>query len=172
MDTSSEAAFHSEVRKSLAKLYLLRDRISIEAIISEIKGWWPTEQLFYLGFLRLRIANRINPDIKIEPQCIVQRDASYYCVDFKLALRDEVIPRLTPLIYWVEIDGHSYHDRTPQEFTKGRQRLRELQRKGGKVYAFSGTEVLDDALKCVRETVSALERDLIDRRLMIMELTV
>jgi hypothetical protein len=127
-----------EVRRSLAQLYLLRSHISIESILKEIKDWWPTEQLFYLGFLRLKIANRINPGIKIAPQCTLPSEVSYYRVDFKLALRDEVIPSLPPLIYWVELDGRSYHERTPQEFTKGRQRLRELQRKGGKVYPFSG----------------------------------
>jgi hypothetical protein len=163
---------HSEVCRSIVQLYLLGEHISIESILKEIKGWSPIEQLFYLAFLRLKIAKRINPDIKIEPQCTLSSRSGCYYMDFKLVLRDEVIQFLPPLVRWVKLDGCSYHERTPQEFTKGRQRVRELQRKGGKVYSFPGAEVFHDALKCVRETVSALDRDPVDRRLMIMDFTI
>jgi hypothetical protein len=62
------------------------------------------------------------------------------------------------------VDSFQRHDRTPQEFAKGKRRMRVLQRKGGRAYPFAGSEVLRDTMGCVFEMVGAMEADLLERR--------
>jgi len=161
--------FHPQVQKNLLRLLIFRPNLSLDNIIKEIAGWQPNEQLYYLEFLILKISERINRAINIEPQVIVLSGRKFYRVDFKLALTDHVMSYLPPILYFVELDGFSFHDRTREEFTKARQRLRNLQREGAKVYPFSAEEVFKDPARCVLETVRGLERDIIERRYMIVQ---
>jgi hypothetical protein len=159
---------HPQVEKSIARLLLLRDGISPVNILNQIAPWQPTEQLFHLEFLNLKISNRISQAITSQPQESILVGGHCYCVDFKVSLRDEeVFPTLPPILYYVELDGRGFHDRTREEFVKERHRLRELQRHGGRVYVFAGEEIFKNAARCVLEVVVDLERELIQRRHMI-----
>jgi hypothetical protein len=158
---------HPQVQKSIFRLVLLRDGISPVNILEEIAPWTPPEQLFYLEYLILRISKRISQAITCEPQKPVLTNGNYYRVDFKLSLRDEVFTLLPMMVYFVELDSRAFHDRTRDEFIRERRRLRELQRAGGKVYTFAAEEVFRNVSKCVLETITALERELIQRRHMI-----
>jgi hypothetical protein len=88
-------------------------------------------------------------------------------VDFKLSLRDEVIPTLAPVVYFVELNGRGFHDRTREEFTKGQRRIRELQRRGARVYTFAGEEIFKNPAQCVLDTVTGIECEVMQRRHMI-----
>jgi hypothetical protein len=159
--------FHPQVQKSILRLVLLRDGISPVGILEEVAPWSPPEQLFHLEYLILRISKRINQAIACEPQKHILTKGNCYWVDFKLSLRDEVFTSLPVVVYFVELDGRAFHDRTRDEFITERQRLRELQRAGGKVYTFAAEEVFKNVSKCVLETITALEGELIQRRHMI-----
>jgi hypothetical protein len=87
-----------------------------------------------------------------------------YRVDFRLSLADEVYPEQPALFMFVECDSRAYHDRTPDEFEAGRERLRELQRQGGKAYPFAARQLLKKPIQCVIECVQDLQRDLLTRR--------
>jgi hypothetical protein len=159
------AQFHPAVRKSLQKLQLLRDGISIDPIIKKIADWEsPLEQVFYVSSLYLKISKGIHPKIQIKEQYRVANGGKGYCVDFRLSLTDEVFPDLDPFIAFIECDSREFHDRTPEELTKDRQRWRELQRQGGKVYPFTGKELLKNPEKCVKECTNDLRRDLLARQ--------
>jgi hypothetical protein len=156
--------FHPQVQKSLLRLMLLRDGISVRDIACAIAEWTPIEQLWHLEFLFLKISRRIDPAIKSEPQYSIRASGKLYRVDFKLSLRDDVLPSLPSVIYFVELDGRGFYDRTKEDFLKERQRLRDLQRQGARVYTFAGEEVFKNPTRCVLEAVRDLERDLMQRR--------
>lgn len=162
--------FTPEVQKSLQKIQLLRDGISIAPIVEKIADWRsPLEQVFYIASLYLKISKRIDPKIRIEEQYRVSSAGKGYHVDFRLSLADEVLSALPPLVAFIECDSRAFHDRTPDELTKDRQRWRELQRQGAKVYPFSGTEILKNPAACVIECVKDMQRELIARREMLMQ---
>ena len=52
----------------------------------------------------------------------------------------------------VELDGYAYHSSTKQ-FTRDRQRYRDLIRHGWKLFPFSGREVMSDVTRCVNEVL-------------------
>ena len=162
--------FIPEVQKGLQKLQLLRDGISIEPIIKKIADWdSPLEQVFYVTSLYLKISKRIHSKIRIEEQYRVLSGGKRYAVDFRLSFADEMFPDFDPFIAFVECDSRAFHDRSPEELTKDRQRWRELQRQGAKVYPFSGKELLKTPEKCVIECVKDLQRDMITRRELLMQ---
>jgi hypothetical protein len=162
--------FVPEVQKSLQKLHLLHDGISIVPIIKKIADWEsPLEQVFYVTSLYLKISKRIDPRIRIEEQYGVASGGKGYVVDFRFSLADEMFPDLDPFIAFIECDSRAFHDRTLEEMTKDRQRWRELQRQGAKVYPFSGTEILKNPATCVIECVKDMQRELLARREMLMQ---
>jgi hypothetical protein len=135
--------FHPAVQKSFEKLRLLRDDISINSIIKKIADWKsPLEQVLYVTFLCLKVGKRIDRKTRIEEQYRVTSSGKEYAVDFRLSIADEIFPDLDPFIAFVECDSRAFHDRTPEELTTDRQRWRELQRHGAKVYPFTGKELL------------------------------
>ena len=105
----------------------------------------------------------------IEEQYYVATGGKEYYVDFRLSLADELFPILPSLVVFVECDSRGFHDRTPDEFDTGRERIRELQRQGGKAYPFSRRQLLKHPEKCVIECVRDLQRDMITRREMLMQ---
>jgi hypothetical protein len=163
-------SFTPAVQKALQKLELLRNDVSIEPIVRRIAKWdSPPERLFYVTFIYLKNSRRIDPKIRIEEQYYIATGGKEYYVDFRLSLADEMYPALAPLFVFVECDSREFHDRTPEEFDKGRERIRELQRQGGKAYPFSGRQLLKNPEKCVIACVKDLQRDMYARREMLME---
>jgi hypothetical protein len=160
--------FHPAVQKALRKLQLLRNGISIEPIIQKIADWIsPLEQVVYVTSLYLKIRKR--KKIQIEEQYHVASGGKGYFVDFRFRLIDDQYPELDPFIAFVECDSREFHDRTPEDVTKDRQRWRKLQRQGGKVYPFSGQELFKNAEKCIIEILEDLEQAMFDRRRMLLQ---
>ena len=53
----------------------------------------------------------------------------------------------------VETDGHQFHERTPEQASKDRRRVRTLQRLGIAVYPFTGTDVVRSSEESAQEIV-------------------
>jgi len=53
----------------------------------------------------------------------------------------------------VETDSHLWHGSTPEQFTKEKERERELQKEGWHIMRFSGREIYRNVEKCVDETI-------------------
>lgn len=51
----------------------------------------------------------------------------------------------------VELDGHDFHERTKEQVTERNRRDRALQDAGWRVFHFSGSELVRDPERCVRE---------------------
>lgn len=61
--------------------------------------------------------------------------------------------------YWqavVECDGHEFHDRTKAQAKRDRQRDRDLQHAGYRVFRFTGSELNGGAEGCALEVLEAL----------------
>lgn len=56
----------------------------------------------------------------------------------------------------VECDGHAFHERTKQQAARDRQRDRDMQSAGLKVFRFTGSEIYRDPLKCADEVIQEL----------------
>jgi very-short-patch-repair endonuclease len=51
----------------------------------------------------------------------------------------------------VECDGHNFHDRTPEQASRDRERDRKLTIAGHKVFRFTGTDINRRPMDCVNE---------------------
>jgi hypothetical protein len=56
----------------------------------------------------------------------------------------------------VELDGHDFHERTPEQAERDKSKDRLLQKYGWRVLRFTGREVLRDPVKCVEEAKQSL----------------
>lgn len=163
------AQFHPAVRKSLRKLQLLRDNVSIEPIVNKIANWTsPPEQAYYVSFLYLTNAEVIDRTIRIAEQYPVSNGKIVYKVDFRLSLVDHLKPKLRPITILVECDSEQFHNGIIERSTERCRRSRAIEREATKVYRFSGEEVLKNPEDCVIECVRDLARLIIDRREMLM----
>lgn len=54
----------------------------------------------------------------------------------------------------VEVDSYLWHGSTPEQFTKEKERERELISQGFKLLRFSGKEILHNTEKCITETIA------------------
>jgi hypothetical protein len=171
LDPQRLAAFDPKVQSAIVQLHLRREYVSLDDVLDEIKNWSAIEQLFYVEFVYLQQSSYIDRAVVSQPQYMVDTRTGKLRVDFRLSLRDPVMPVLPPILYFVELDSFRWHDRTPQEFAKGKRRMRELQRTGGRAYPFAGTEVWHDARACVFEVIGAMEADLIETRRLVRRVT-
>jgi hypothetical protein len=162
LDPQRLAVFDPKVQSAIIRLHMRRGYV--DDIVDEIKDWSPIEQLFYLEFLYQQQSGYIDQAVVCQPQYVVDTRTGKLRVDFRFSLPDPVMPVLPPILYFVELDSFRWHDRTPQEFAKGRRRMRVLQRKGGRAYSFAGSEVWRNAVACVFEVVGAMEADLLEHR--------
>jgi very-short-patch-repair endonuclease len=56
----------------------------------------------------------------------------------------------------VECDGHDYHEKTKEQARRDKRRDRYLTGEGWRVYRFTGSEIFQNADRCVAEIVSVL----------------
>jgi hypothetical protein len=163
LDSQRLATFDPKVQRAIMRLHLRREYVSLDHVIDEIKDWSVIEQLFYLEFVYQQQGSYIDRAVSCESQYVVDAGIRKFRVDFRFSYPDPVMPVLPPILFYVELDSFRWHDRTPQEFAKGKHRMRVLQRKGQAAYGFAGSEVLHSATACVFEVVGAMEADLIER---------
>lgn len=79
----------------------------------------------------------------IEPQFKI----GGYRVDFAVG----AWPKAPGSLLIVECDGHDFHERTKEQAARDRQRDRNLQAQGHKVFRFTGMEIHRDAFVCALE---------------------
>lgn len=82
----------------------------------------------------------------IVPQFVWQE----YRIDF--AIFDS--ERLDSPLVFIECDGHSFHERTPEQAERDRRRDREIQLAGIPITRFTGREIYRDPFRCVEETIT------------------
>ena len=123
-----------------------RTRDSIEAHMSAIES--PIEAIFYAWWCAFQGVMSPYGTFLLDPQLPVTACGNSYRLDF--AIRSSLESSRKPLIA-VELDGHDFHERTPEQVERRNARDRDLQHDGWKIFHFSGREVKLQPLKCVAE---------------------
>ncbi|MEB3309581.1 MAG: DUF559 domain-containing protein [Snowella sp.] len=103
---------------------------------------------------------QILDSFQIEPQAVIEK----YRVDFRLTysayIRDE--PQGSSF-QWrsqaviIECDGHAFHEKTPNQAQRDKERDRHLQKLGYKVFHYTGREIWRDIFKCAHEAVKSIQ---------------
>jgi very-short-patch-repair endonuclease len=117
--------------------------------LSEPKFHSPIEKKFWYAW-----HSEHGPFIPMEYQYAI--DGSKYRVDF-------AIPQIKVAI---ELDGYQWHS-SKEQFTKDRERQRELEMQGWRFVRFSGQEVFNNAKSCYEQSlefVASLCGNLVDTR--------
>lgn len=57
----------------------------------------------------------------------------------------------------IECDGHEFHERTKEQASRDKQRDRDLQAAGYRVFRFSGSDIYSNAWGCASETYKYIE---------------
>jgi hypothetical protein len=74
------------------------------------------------------------------------------------------VPSLAPSrpIIVAECDGHAFHEKTPEQASKDRRRLRTLQRLGISVLPFTGTDIVRGSEESAQEIVEFIDARVAD----------
>ncbi|MEO8341672.1 MAG: DUF559 domain-containing protein [Nitrospirota bacterium] len=106
----------------------------------------PIEQIFLMEWKFADLDERHR--VKLEPQKKVTTFRGEYAVDFLVHHESNAQHKHD---FVIELDGHEFHEKTPQQATRDKARERAILRGGMPVLRFSGYEVVRDARGCVRE---------------------
>lgn len=109
----------------------------------------PIELLFYYCFELINI--EINSHLCLLPQNEIETENKKYRVDFTLREMDTN----KELKVVIECDGYEYHSSSKQ-MARDNQRQRDLENAGYTIIRFSGSEIYNDPVKCVYETLKRL----------------
>lgn len=108
---------------------------------------------------------RVNFFYFLHPQIPIVINEQTYRVDFLIApMSCEFDTNFPHLI--IECDGHDFHEKTPEQATRDKQKDRALQLAGYKVIRFTGSEIYKNPRRCAREVINFLrqiERDFLSR---------
>lgn len=139
----------------LALSYYIGQLYEQEKDISDLDflyGNTPIEKLFYQCFNYVCWSEKIK--LYLIPQYPIEIENRKYIVDFLIAC--EYLDKNKARKYIIECDGFEYHSSSKQQ-AKDNQRQRDLENAGYTVIRFSGSEIYNDPVKCVYETLKRLD---------------
>jgi len=112
----------------------------------------PLEAIFWLWWEAYRRAHDVwFTDLHLFVQEPVEYDGVTFRLDFVVGLSDQqLVEPLAQLGFTfpeiaIEVDGHEFHERTPEQVAARNQRDRVLQKHGWRVFHFSWRELTEDA---------------------------
>lgn len=122
-----------------------------------------TEELLRVG-IDYRLKECVGDEMERKDRLYVHMDGPALCLTqapLKLARR-QIRPDFaffdpeTETRVIVELDGHDFHERTPEQAESDKSRDRELQVLGWHAFRFTGREVLRDPKECFHEVIRLL----------------
>jgi very-short-patch-repair endonuclease len=128
----------------------------------------PLEVSFYVWWeALLRTSNRLGDYLSLESQAEVTVNGQLFRVDFLVEPTEREIlarPEWRPIA--VELDGHAFHERTPEQVATRDRRDRALQSAGWHVFHYSFREFTTDPVKAISEVMVCArdQRDRVSRR--------
>lgn len=118
----------------------------------------PLEAIFAVWWLAYSMQDHfLSSDLVIVPQKSVTCGGSNYRLDFAIEpTRADIAahPSWTP--FAVELDGHAFHERTPEQVRHRDKRDRALIADGWVVFHFSFTEFVSNPTSCMSELLTAV----------------
>ena len=85
-----------------------------------------------------------------------------FVIDFSKKDKDGhfVYPKISDLIYVIELDGFEYHS-NKQQMANDYEREQSIMELGYKVIRFTGSQIYNSAEDCVKKTISIIYKDII-----------
>jgi very-short-patch-repair endonuclease len=116
----------------------------------------PLEALFIVWWLaQCAVDPSISEDLRVVPQKNVEINGERFRLDFAIEpTREELATAKAWNPIAVELDGHGFHERTPEQVRRRDMRDRALMQSGWQVLHFSFSEFTSEPSRCVREVVS------------------
>jgi hypothetical protein len=122
----------------------------------------PLEALFWIWWnAAARPGSFMGENFWIDPQQDVEVGGSRYRLDFVVKLvgwdlnQEVESGRYRWPLFGVELDGHSFHEKTREQVAYRNQRDRALQQAGWTVYHYSWKEMTERPAECVSEVLCA-----------------
>jgi len=127
----------------------------------------PIEQLFIIEWYYQNEEAKNDPDgypkLSAYPQYKINIEDKHYKVDFLIYYyKDDTFylkknggpeyHKEQSII--VELDSYLWHGSAPEQFTKEKERERELQKEGWKIMRFSGREIIRNTEKCIEQIIN------------------
>lgn len=134
----------------------------------------PLETLFWLWWNGFAAGNVFYPydQVDLDHNVEVEAGGNRYRLDFVVVLLEQRWKKALDagVLVWpklaIEMDGHHFHERTPEQVARRDRRDRDLQQAGWQVFHFSWSEFTKHPQQCTEEvydlatsTVSDMYRD-------------
>ncbi len=111
----------------------------------------PIEQIFLMEWKFAKMDERFG--VKIQPQKPIITPKGTYLVDFLIRHSSQKGAEVEVAI---ECDGHDFHEKTKLQVVRDKSRERAIVRSGITVLRFSGSEIFNNARRCVQEVADFL----------------
>lgn len=117
----------------------------------------PLEKAFYIWWMAADFCFRDYHESFGGISCAIHQevviDGDRYIIDFVISPDSpDIREHWTPVA--VEVDGHAFHERTPEQVRTRDKRDRALQKAGWKVFHFSFSEFMANPDDCLNEVVN------------------
>lgn len=117
----------------------------------------PIEQIFLIEWRFARIEERFR--LQLRPQQPIRTDAGTFLLDYCITAIDNPGSKFSVAI---ELDGHEFHEKTPEQVRRDKRRERSILRAGVPnglvVFRFSGSEIFRDCKACIKELIEYIEQ--------------
>ncbi len=154
--------FEESVNKEVSKIL---EYYSQELILSLDETKSPVERMYLVWINYERVYYGLGDDVFVNlvPQYKVIKGEKIFYIDFCFEVID-YYPIKEPLLkFFVEIDGHDFHEKTKEQVKLDKQRERELADECDALIRFSGSEIFNDPQGCVHETMRILRKKFNDK---------
>ena len=106
---------------------------------------------------------QIFDSFQIEPQAVIEKYRVDFLLTYSADIRDE--PQSSSSQWHsqaviIECDGHDFHEKTPNQAQRDKERDRHLQKLGYKMFHYTGREIWYDVFKCAHEAVKSIQESL------------
>ncbi|MBI3838162.1 MAG: DUF559 domain-containing protein [Planctomycetia bacterium] len=114
----------------------------------------PIEQIFLLEWKLQRIEEKFS--VELIPQATVGSRIGSFILDFLVRSKSDDRKNVR---VGIELDGHEFHEKTKEQATRDKRRDRAITNSGVTVLHFSGSEIVSQTSKCIREVIDFLKLD-------------
>jgi hypothetical protein len=155
-------------------IYVFRDcespieRLFLSALIT-LESNYACSMIIHGKSSTLDLLSGMEMDLHIYPQHVIGDFRTDFLLEFEhttyisnkrpTGVTDDPVKRKCSLI--VECDGHDFHERTKEQASRDKERDRVLQSCGYRVFRFTGSDIHRDSIKCAKECVDYLHREVI-----------
>ena len=147
MTSGQESRFIAKLCEGVAEE--LRDRLEYRAKKTAQQYESPIEAAFSLAWYAFKWMNDSFFAL-LSSQVEVQAGGNNYRLDFAL------VDKPHNVYVAIELDGHEFHERTPEQVDRRNQRDADLQSAGWVVLHFSGRQILGDPFQCINNVYDAV----------------